>query len=188
MKIVLAIFAVAILSFGAYMYLSPQEADTLDSGLVTYTSEVHGLTFKYPKTYFLEEQEVGNGERSHYVIILTEDTEENKAVREGRAPGREGPVSVSIDIYQNDLDRLSAENWIKTTSDSNYKMSPDGVLTPYSVSGLPGYIYRWSGLYEAVAVAVSNDRFIYAFTSTYITPEDPIREVFDKVVESSVIK
>lgn len=188
MKIALAIIAIAVLSFGVYMYLSPQGEGTVDSGLITYTSDAHGLTFSYPNTYYLEEREVGNGERTHYAIVLTEDTEENKAVREGRAPGREGPVAVTVDIYQNNLDRLDAETWIRSTNDSNFKMSPDGELTPYSVSGLPGYIYRWSGLYEAVAVAVSNDRFVYAFTSTYITPQDPIRDVFDTVVESALIK
>jgi len=146
--------------------------------------ENHGASFTYPAHYSLEEKDTGNGERARYSVILTEDTEENKAVREGRAPGREGPTAITLDIYQNDLDSMSAREWIEGTSDSNYKLSPDSVLAPRTLGGLPGFEYRWSGLYEARAVAVANDSFVYSFTATYLTPSDPILTDFEAILQS----
>ncbi len=146
--------------------------------------EGHGISFSYPAHYFLEEKNTGNAERARYSIILTEDSEENKAVREGRAPGRDGPTAIVIEIFQNDLDYRTAEQWIKETSDSNYKLSPDSVLTAREVGALSGFAYRWSGLYEARTIAVANDSFVYSFTATYLTPEDLILKDFETLLQS----
>ncbi|MES2134921.1 MAG: hypothetical protein V4449_01605 [Patescibacteria group bacterium] len=142
------------------------------------------ISFSYPAYYFVEEKDEENTTRSHHSITLTEDTEENKAMREGLAPGREGPTAIVIDIFQNDLDHMTAKDWIVKMPRSNYALSPDSILTARTVGAIKGFEYRWSGLYEARAVVVVNDYFVYSLTATYLTPEDLILKDFETILES----
>lgn len=144
----------------------------------------YGLSFEYPSKYFLEQRKTGNGERDRYSIILTEDTEANRQIREGQGPPTEGPVSINIDIYQNNLDGLTAEQWIKNSSFSNFKLSPDEKISTTTVSGRPALAYRWSGLYEADNIVVATNDYIYSFVVTYIDPAEQIRKDFNTVLGS----
>lgn len=153
--------------------------------LKQHISSDYDISFKYPNTYFLEEKEVGNAERGHYVFILTEDTEENKNLREGKEGiPREGSLAMTIDIYQNNLDQLTTDLWIASTSDSNYKLSIDGAISTTSVGGLTAKRYRWSGLYEGKSVVIATPLFVYMFSVTSITREDVILQDFERVLAS----
>lgn len=148
-------------------------------------SSDYDISFKYPSSYFLEEKEVGNAERGHHVFILTEDTEENKNLREGKeGVPREGPLAMTIDIYQNNLDQLTTDLWIASTSDSNYKLSIDGAISTTSVGGLTAKSYRWSGLYEGKSVVIATPLFVYMFSVTSMTPEDAILQDFQQMLAS----
>ena len=149
----------------------------------TYQNTEHGIAFEYPAKYFLEAKEVGNGERWHFSIMLIEDTEENRAVREGRAPGREGPVAISFDLYQNNLDNLSLESWLKSTSASNFKLS-DGTYINTMVAGRDAIKYHWSGLYEADNVALATHNAILSIAVTYIDPAESIRQDFENILDT----
>lgn len=183
MRKVFAIAAIAVIVLISIFFLRKTRTPGNDSAnWKIYDSKEWGLNFAYPPNYYLEEKELGNGERRHHFVELTENTEENRAVREGRAPGREGPVSITINVYQNNLDHYEAERWIKSVNDSNYKLSPDGEIA-YSVIGGEGALaYRWSGLYEADAIVVARLNNVYMFTNTYIAPEDQIRKDFQKII------
>jgi hypothetical protein len=149
----------------------------------TYVSPHYGFSFQYPPTYFLEEKDLGNGERERYTVILTLDTEENRLVREGKSPGREGPVGVTIEMYQNNLDHATTELWIRNTVSSNFKLGP-GVLTPSQVGGKSALTYHWSGLYEGDTTATALSNYVYAFSVTYLTPEDDIKKDFAKILDT----
>ena len=162
-----------------------QENDTLYiENWAIYNSSKFGFRFSYPKKYFLEERELGDGHRYHYNITLTEDTEENRLVREGKSPGREGPVAITIDLYQNNLDNYTADGWIKGTNNSNYKLSPDGTLDEVTVSGILGLRYRWSGLYEADNIVIARPDNVYSFAVTYIFPDEAIRTDFERILKT----
>lgn len=152
-------------------------------GWKTYKNFTYGIEFQYPPTYYLEEKEIGTGERSHYTIMLTEDTEENRAVREGRAPGREGPVAITFDIYRNDVDKISLETWLSGTNFSNFKLS-DGTYRPVRIADYDGIAYQWSGLYEADNVAFQTPDVIISVFVTYIEPGDAIRADFGRILET----
>ena len=149
----------------------------------TYSGGLVGLTFRYPAHYFLEEKTIGNAERWHYAVVLTEDTEENKQVREGNAPGREGPTAITIDSFQNDIDRMSLLDWVRGTSFSNFKLS-DGTYRSESISGTSAVRYDWDGLYRGDSIALSQGDAIYLIQVTYLTPDDQIRKDFSEILKT----
>jgi len=176
------IFLALIVIVGGFWFFMVNVFDKFDPNK-TYSSSKFDFSFSYPKTYFLEEKEVGNGERGHYVIILTADTPENKAVREGRSPGREGPIAITIDIYQNNLDKLSIENWIRNVNFSNFKFS-DGTLASTTIAQEPALEYYWSGLYEARSIVFAHGGNIFSVVATYMNPSDMTLSDLPAILES----
>lgn len=151
-------------------------------GNKTYRSENLGFSFTYPATYFLETREEGDGHKGHFVVMLTEDTEENRLVREGKSPGREGPVSIMFDAYQSP-DQIILLDWVKENSASNFiPLGKD--ITETTIVGKPAISYRWSGLYEADAFALVNRDYIFVGTATYIFPGDQIRKDFSDITQT----
>lgn len=142
-----------------------------------------GISLDYPENYILSEREVGNPQRRHYSIVFVEDLPENRALLSGDMVG-EGPISMSLDIYQSNLDNYGSEEWIKENNNSNYKLSPDGKLYIDEVDGKDALIYKWSGLYEAYSVVVKGKKNIYVFTVNYISMEDSIIDDFNKLIET----
>jgi hypothetical protein len=119
--------------------------------------------------------------------MLTEDTSENKAVREGDAPGREGPTAITIDVYQNNLDKQDAESFIKGSSDSNYKLG-NGVLATTTRGSVVGTEYSWSGLYEGRSFVIAKPDYIYMFSVTRLDSTDRILQDFDNLLRTVTIK
>lgn len=161
---------------------TPNPTETPEPTLVwrAYESTNYEIGFKYPEYYFLDEQ----SRTTHYAVDLTEDTEENKAVREGQTPGREGPTAISFRIYRQPAKPYTPETWIKNVQDSEYHLSPDKVLTPRTIDGHEGFMYRWSGLYEGKSIVVARGNFIYQISVTYFTSEDPILMDFENIIST----
>lgn len=155
----------------------------------SYSSDRYGISFSYPNYYYLEERLVGNGEREQYAIVLMEDTEENRELREGRNPvPREGPPTITITAYQNNLDNLSLVDWLTKTNTSNFKLSPDGKYASTTISGKEAISYRHSGLYEADVAAFRHGDWLIAWTTQYLAPEDAIRKDSEAMRETLTFK
>ena len=184
MKPVFAIVALLLLLVVALLYVLPLWRDVEPK---TYQSEVFGLSFSYPTNYFVVETDTSSGERIQHLITLIEDTTENRALMGGEAPGREGPPSITIGIYQNDLDIYTTERFIHDTSYSNFKLS-DGVLTPTEIGGEVALAYHATGLYENDNVVGARPGYVYMFTINYLLPSDPIVDDFASVRSSIVFK
>lgn len=152
----------------------------------TYRNEALGISFSYPTSYFMEEKQSRSGERDLYEIILTDDTPENRLVREGKAPGREGPPAISVSVYQNNLDKLSVDRWIATSGFSQFKLSPDGQISPVTISGTVAALrYRWSGLYEGQSVVFGGPRdTIVSASVTYLGVTDRIVSDFEEILKT----
>jgi hypothetical protein len=163
------------------------DTDVPDAEVKGFSSQEFKLSFEYPALYHLEQKNINNTHRVHEQIMLTEDTEENRLVREGQAPGREGPTAITIDIYQNNLDNQSARSFIIGSSDSNYKLG-DGNISTTTRGGLMGFEYSWSGLYEGRSFVVSRPDYIYMFSVTRLDPGDRILKDFEEVMKSVVIQ
>ena len=153
---------------------TPETATTTQR---TYSSETYGISFQYPDPYTLEERDTGNGERWRHVITLM-----RKADLPPPIDG-EGPPSIEIAFYQNNLDKRTVAEWITGTNDSNFKLGP-GTYASTTVAGRAALRYRWSGLYEGVTTAFLAGDAIVAVSASYLEPGDEILEVYEDVLNS----
>ncbi len=169
---------VAVIGAAVYLMMMPGddraaigEGADETAALQRYDNAVFGLSFSYPDGYKLIESDTGSGERKHHVITLVD-----KAAAAQAPENSEGPVSMSIDIFQNNIDKLPVRSWIQHTSASNFKLSPDQMLATTTVSGADGFAYIWDGLYRGESVAVAHAGDIVMFTVTSLETTDRIRD------------
>lgn len=182
-SLILIVLAVVIVGAGAYAFfakkaLSPTDDQVqMPSDSESYSDADHGISFSYPEGYVKTEQEVGNGEREHHMIMLVRKGDEI-------APeGGEGPVAITIDIYNNSVDKLSVMDWMKNTNQSNFKLGP-GTYDTEQVAGETAYSYTWSGLYEGRTTVLAHGTDIVAISVTYMDPSDDILVAYGDVVSS----
>lgn len=193
-RLTLIFIIVAAIAVGVYFAFPGKGPDdgANNPGLLetkAYSSDKYGMSFKYPTYYHREERSVGNGEREQYTIVLMEDTEENRALREGRnnAP-REGPPTITINVYQNNLDNLSLTDWLTKTNASNFKLSVDGKYSSATISGREAISYQHSGLYETDVVAFRHGDWLIAWSTQYLAPEDAIRKDSEAMRATLILK
>lgn len=149
----------------------------------SYHSEEYGVAFEYPATYQLEERSgEGNAQRQQFTITL---------INEADLPipqGGEGPPAITIELFQNNLDQLSTEEWIRNSSASNFKLSLDNVLTSTTVAGQPALSYTWDGLYRGDTIAIARLAYVYTFSVTYHDQTDSIRDDFQNLMRTVIFK
>lgn len=148
------------------------------SRMQTYSSDEYGISFSYPDSYTLTEIDVpGSALREQHSIVL-QRTEDLPAPE-----GGEGPPSITIDIYQNDLDSQTTEGWIRNTSQSNFKLG-DMTLRETTIDGKDALSYRWDGLYSGTTVAIARPSWVYAFNVMYLEMGDPLVRDFVSIRDS----
>lgn len=183
-RIVAFIASLGIIAIAAYIVMQPKKAPPIgdyvptEPAMVTYATS--SLSFAYPETYVREERDApGSGLRKRHTIVLME-SDAAAHIPEGG----EGPTSITIDAFQNNLDRQTVEAWIRNTSLSNFKLSTDEALTPTTIGGRDGYSYTWDGLYRGESHVVSAGDDIYMFTVTWMSADDRIRQDFKELLQS----
>lgn len=149
---------------------------------LSFSSENLGLAFDYPKTYLLAERPLQDG---GYEIQLAEDTPDNRAVFAGQAPGREGPISITLQSFPNP-NNLSPLNWAKENNISNISLAR-GEIQEFQISGAPAILYQWDGLYPADQIIFSAAGKIFSLAGTYLDEEDEIRIIFANLITSMKI-
>lgn len=180
---------VAILVVGGYWLLSDQAVlvPTPDApanpvpaeAMRSYASQEYGIEFRYPSSYQISERDLpGSGQRHHHVVTLM------RAEDLPPPEGGEGPPAITIEMIQNDLDGMTTEEWIRNSSLSNFKQS--GELSSSTIAGQQALSYTWDGLYRGDTTAIALPAYIYAFTVTYLTPEDGIRRDFENLLRTVV--
>lgn len=182
-SLILIVLAIVIVGAGAYAFFAKKALSPTDdqvqvpSDSESYADTEHGISFSYPEGYVKTEQEVGNGEREHHMIMLVRKGDEVPPVN------GEGPVAITIDIYDNSVDKLSVMDWMKGANQSNFKLGP-GTYDTRQIAGETAYSYTWSGLYEGRTTVLAHGTDIVAISVTYMDPSDDILVAFDDVVAS----
>lgn len=141
------------------------------------TSSPFALSFLYPNSLFLEEKQVKDAAGVHTQIVLVENSEENRLLREGKTSPREGPIAITIDVLDNTSALMPIEKWILQDSRSNYALATSDLSTT-TIAGFTGFSYSATGLYESDNIAVSVGSHILFLTVTYMTKDDFLRWMF----------
>lgn len=178
--------AALIIFLGAIVYVIWLLSDKVNYELAPmnkYSSEKFGISFKYPKNYFLTEIDESSGQRRRYVIIIMEDTPFNRSLVAGEIPDTDGPPTITISLFQNNLDNYTVRSFIEGTSFSNFKLS-DGVLNEIKLGGEPALRYRATGLWENENVVVALPDYVYMFTVFFNSPDDHLVKDFDGILKS----
>lgn len=179
-----AIAAVLIILGGIYFFTREAQPNTNTNQtevlpVKNYTNEEYGISFSYPEGYELSERDLaGSAQRKRHVVTLIA-SDKLPAPQDG-----EGPISISLLFVQNNLDKQTAEKWVRGSSDSNFKLSPDGGTAKVSFAGKDGIIYRWDGLYNGETTALAGDAWIYAISVTFDAENDPIVRDYHQVLNS----
>lgn len=194
MRTLLGILVLAVIALGGYWLLqggsdlagnspattTPQTEGI--SGTRSYTSTEYGISFTYPARYVLAERDAeGSAQRKHHIITLTD--EEYVPPVAG-----EGPTAITIEMFQNDIDKQTTEGWIRNSSNSNFKLSLDNKLSSTTVAGQSALSYTWDGLYRGDTIAIARPAYVYAFSVTYQSPEDAIRNDFNALIAGTVFQ
>ena len=177
MKNIIIAIVILVALGGAYWYVN--QSPEMPSETLAYANSAYGISFSYPDTYVLEEREVGNGERYHYAITLMDKVAAANIPQNG-----EGPPAINVDIFQNNLDDLTAAEWVENDSRSNFKLSPDGTLAPVIVADAEGLLYAWYGLYRGNSIVFAHGDNIIMLSVSYLTPDDAILSDFAGLVAS----
>ena len=173
--LVLIIAGVGIWYIGRYA--NPEPNGTPPVNVKTYTSSLYPISFQYPDSYVLSEADRGTGERWLHIVTLT---------RSADLPppqNGEGPPTIEIAFYQNDIDRSFIVEWITGSNASNYKLGP-GNIASTTVDGAEAARYEWSGLYEGKTTVFLAGDAIVAASVSYLTREDEILDVYGDVLDS----
>lgn len=189
-KIIAFVFIIALAGAGYYLYINRDGtgADigevSQDLSMLTYSSTEYGVSFQYPDTYVIAERdEPGSSmRRAHTVTLMDRDDAANIP------EGGEGPVAITVQFFQNDIDDQTIENWIKNSSNSNYKLAINETLRPGTVDGVATLGYTWDGLYRGDSIVFEHKDNIVMMSVTYMSPEDKIRTDFTQLLASVDLK
>jgi len=180
----LATLVILVFGVGIWYFVAPQLRPVEPAPTppppptVEYRAADIGISLRYPDTYQLEEKDLSTGQRKHTSVILTR--------KEDLPPPQngEGPPTITIDAYQNDIERYPIDVFIRNTNFTNFKLSPDGAIASSTVNGEPAASFRWSGLYEGRTVVVVEDAWVYTFSVTYLIPQDEIILDFEAIMDT----
>ncbi len=179
--IIIVVFLCVLIAGGLFLrarYSTPQDRVQDPSEFQQYSNATYGLSFLYPDRYVFSEMDIpGGAMREHHVITLMRK-EDLPLPTDG-----EGPPTITINIYQNNLDNQTTEGWIRNTNESNFKLS-EGKFSSTTISTLDALSYRWSGLYEGTTIVHAQSNWVYTFTVTYLEMGAPIVQDFVAIRDS----
>lgn len=146
-----------------------------------YANAAYGIAFVYPNTLYLKESFAGIGDDARLEVTLVEDTLENRnAVNGNAAVPREAPAGIMIEAYKTGGDLAPADAAALT---STWNVAT-GSTTPIEIAGEEGIEYPWSGLYEGKTAIVVRGGYVYAFSVSWLTPDDTIIADFDSLMRT----
>ncbi len=175
-------FLVVIILVGGFFLLRNTNSTQVPQENIShegrYSNATYDISFTYPDSYTITEADASENEmRKRHAITL---------IRKTDLPvpqGGEGPTSITIEMYQNNLDKQTTEQWILNSKESNFKLS-NGVMATTTIDGLPARSYRWSGLYEGTTIVSAQSNWVYVFSVTYLEMGSDIVQDFVKIKES----
>lgn len=149
----------------------------------SFRSDAFGISFDYPKNYFVALERSFDGEREQHAIVLAGDTPANRELFSNPKTATDGPPTITLSIFQNNLDYYTLQSFVEGTNFSNFKLS-DGRKTEILIGGEKAWRYRATGLYENDNVVVVRPEYVYMITVFFNGPDDQIIKDFDELLRS----
>lgn len=173
--------------------VSTTQSDTTPAAVSPgfYLSSVYNIYFLYPNKYVLDEKDaVVAGEKRHTLTLITASDRQliSLASDANATPGDIAPESITVDIFPGAAASKTVDAWVRTSSNSNFKLSHDHVLSPTTISGLPAVTYSWDGLLSNNSVVVAYKGSVIVINMSYISSQDVVWQDFAKVVQSFKVK
>ena len=177
------IVALIVIAAGAAIWtrthsVSSPGAQQAEHPLKTYYDERYSLAFNFPDNYSVTEHDATGESTKHHTIVIAD-----KAALASVPATSEGPPSITIDIFANPSSQ-GAESWIKSNSNSNFKLSPDGVMSVTNIAGEKAFAYAWDGLYRSTSIVFPYKRNMFMLSVGQNSPQDQIVKDFATVVSS----
>lgn len=173
----------AVIVAGLYVFEPLFSAPVVDVGMLATTSAKYSLSFEYPKDYFVIEHDGGTPERLSHTIMIVQDAQGNRDLLSGKIKNTDGLPTITMQMFQNNLDHYTTDTWVRSSKDSNFKTSPDGKLAEAGfTNGESALQYRWSGLHEGITVVAAHPDWVYAFSVTYASSSDQIIKDFAQIL------
>lgn len=98
-------------------------------------------------------------------------------------PGREGPPSISVRVYENSAKSQPSVWVMENPNDSNIKLAQRDPVEAV-VGGANAVFFVGDGLYPFETYIVAHNNYIYVLTGMYFTQEDVIYKDFQTLVET----
>jgi hypothetical protein len=182
--------------FNAYIYQEKQaeelgtELPARDVYLNQFEDESIGIAFDYPggpDGYVLDDTSSLMGEEvqgARVVKVYRILNLKEKSELENSEAGREGPPSIQLMVFKNNLNQ-SASMWVDTHPEfSNIEMATGEVDRDGVVGGANAVRYTTDGLYMTETVVIAHGDFVYQLTGGYLEPNSIIHQDFKALVDS----
>ncbi len=187
------IVVVVLAALGIWFGVSRAREGASGNGDTTvYTNDQYGFSFKYPEKYFLEEHKLTGTSTEDGTklldVVLIEDTPTNRSIVERtNETATEGPIAITISVYENNNEHKTLSQWIRTNENSNFRLS-NGTYASTTVAQKEALIYEWSGLYEGMSTIFEHANNILMASVTRIAPTDTILEDYERIMNSMSFK
>lgn len=166
----------------------PEVVVNTGSAYSVFTDPIVGLSFEYktaPDGYVVDDPSSFIGEDEPSVIkVFRVINEREKIELETSEGGREGPPTVSIMVFKNDL-KQTASQWVDSVPRfSNIQFAIGDVDRDAVVAGANAVRYRTDGLYLSENAVVAHGDYVYHFAGAFLEEEAVIYQDFMNLLES----
>ncbi len=178
----IAIITFTVIALGALGYYG--YTSKYGNGQQTYSNDIYGIAFAYPKNYKVEENALTGSNPGTAVVLM-----DKKSIIPANG---EGPVAITIGMYPSSLSASSSLSesdpilsWIKSSPYSNFSQSQQNAPSATTIANQSAYLYTWDGLYNGTTIVTAHNGNIIAFSVTYDGNNDlQIRQDFTDLVAS----
>ncbi len=180
--LILALLGLYYFMPGAFGNLPNTGTDTVatttpGTEMRSYSNSMHRISFQYPSSYTLREDDATFQGTSIHVVTLSDTEALAQAPQNG-----EGPPSINVSISSTTA--TSTESWIRTSSASNFALAATTTLSSMTVNGMPALSYQSDGLYATNNVVLLRGGRVYHFSVGWITRQDDIVGDFQRLLST----
>lgn len=169
---------------GASTIVPCDDADDYVRAMSQLRDDTLGYAFTYtkgPDGYVALTEEEMIGANLISAVSLVNRTEYESL--QDAPPGREGPPSISVRVYENSAKSQPSVWVMENPNDSNIKLAQSDPIEEV-VGGANAVFFVGDGLYPFETYIVAHNNYIYVLTGMYFTVEDAIYQDFQTFVET----